>query len=94
MSRRRLSTRPFSTPAASWSEKAFAVTYLDPGSNGLVTPEAVKDALRDDTILVSIMHANNEIGTVNDIAGIGEVTRAAGVLFHVDAAQSAGKGRH
>ena len=71
--------------------EGFAVTYLDPGSNGLVTPEAVKAALREDTILVSIMHANNEIGTVNDIAGIGEVTRAAGVLFHVDAAQSAGK---
>ncbi|MDG2273387.1 MAG: IscS subfamily cysteine desulfurase [Halioglobus sp.] len=71
--------------------EGFAVTYLDPDSNGLVTPEAVKAALREDTILVSIMHANNEIGTVNDIAGIGEVTRAAGVLFHVDAAQSAGK---
>ena len=71
--------------------EGFTVTYLEPGSNGLVTPEAVKDALRDDTILVSIMHANNEIGTVNDIAGIGEVTRAAGVIFHVDAAQSAGK---
>ena len=48
-------------------------------------------ALRDDTILVSIMHANNEIGTLNDIAGIGRITRAAGVLFHSDAAQSAGK---
>jgi cysteine desulfurase len=71
--------------------EGFEVTYLDPASNGLVTPEAVASALRDDTILVSIMHANNEIGTVNDIAGIGEVTRAAGVLFHVDAAQSAGK---
>jgi cysteine sulfinate desulfinase/cysteine desulfurase-like protein len=51
----------------------------------------VAAALREDTILVSVMHANNEIGTVNDIAGIGEVTRNAGVLFHVDAAQSAGK---
>ena len=71
--------------------EGFDVTYLDPGSNGLITPEAVKDALRADTILVSIMHANNEIGTVNDIAEIGEMTRAAGVLFHVDAAQSAGK---
>jgi cysteine desulfurase len=71
--------------------EGFEVTYLDPGSNGLITPEAVAAALREDTILVSIMHANNEIGTVNDIAGIGEVTRNAGVLFHVDAAQSAGK---
>jgi cysteine desulfurase len=48
-------------------------------------------ALRKDTILVSIMHANNEIGTLNDVAGIGRVTRAAGVLFHCDAAQSVGK---
>jgi cysteine desulfurase len=71
--------------------EGFEVTYLDPGSNGLIAPELVADSLREDTILVSIMHANNEIGTVNDIAGIGEVTRNAGVLFHVDAAQSAGK---
>jgi cysteine desulfurase len=71
--------------------EGYEVTYLDPDSRGLITPEAVAGALRDDTVLVSIMHANNEIGTINDIAGIGEVTRAAGVLFHVDAAQSAGK---
>ena len=71
--------------------EGFEVTYLDPGSDGLITPEAVAAALREDTVLVSIMHANNEIGTVNDITGIGEVTRNAGVLFHVDAAQSAGK---
>jgi len=71
--------------------EGFEVTYLDPGSDGLITPEAVAAALREDTILVSIMHANNEIGTVNDIAGIGEVTRNAGVIFHVDGAQSAGK---
>ncbi len=71
--------------------EGFEVTYLDPESNGLTTPQAIAKALRDDTILVSIMHANNEIGIVNDIAAIGEVTRNAGVLFHVDAAQSAGK---
>lgn len=71
--------------------EGFEVTYLNPGSDGLITPEAVAGALRDDTILVSIMHANNEIGTVNDIAGIGEITRNAGIIFHVDAAQSAGK---
>ncbi|MFV8818123.1 IscS subfamily cysteine desulfurase [Haliea sp. E17] len=71
--------------------EGFEVTYLDPDENGLTTADMVKAALRDDTILVSIMHANNEIGVINDIAGIGEVTRAAGVLFHVDAAQSAGK---
>jgi cysteine desulfurase len=71
--------------------EGFAVTYLDPDPKGLISPETVAAALREDTILVSIMHANNEIGTVNDIAAIGEVTRNAGVLFHVDAAQSAGK---
>ncbi len=71
--------------------QGFEVTWLTPGSNGLITAEAVAGALRDDTILVSIMHANNEIGTVNDIARIGGVTRDAGVLFHVDAAQSVGK---
>ena len=71
--------------------EGFEVTYLDPNEQGLITPDVVAAALRDDTVLVSIMHANNEIGTVNDIAGIGEVTRNAGVLFHVDAAQSAGK---
>ncbi len=71
--------------------EGFEVTYLDPDEHGLTTPEAVKAALREDTILVSIMHANNEIGTVNDIAGIGKVTREAGVLLHTDAAQSAGK---
>ena len=71
--------------------EGFEVTYLRPGADGLVTPRAVADALREDTILVSIMHANNEIGTLNDIAGIGRVTREAGVLLHCDAAQSAGK---
>jgi cysteine desulfurase len=71
--------------------EGFEVTYLDPGSSGLISPEAVAGALRPDTILVSIMHANNEIGTLNDIAGIGRVTRDAGVLLHCDAAQSAGK---
>ena len=71
--------------------EGYEVTYLEPGSDGLITPDLVANGLRDDTILVSIMHANNEIGTVNDIAGIGELTRAKGVIFHVDAAQSAGK---
>lgn len=71
--------------------EGFEVTYLDPDSGGLVSPQAVAGALREDTVLVSIMHANNEIGTINDIAGIGDITRNAGVLLHVDAAQSAGK---
>ena len=71
--------------------EGFEVTYLDPDSNGLISPEAVAAAIRPDTILVSIMHVNNEIGVINDIKGIGAVTRARKVVFHVDAAQSAGK---
>ncbi|MEH6628260.1 MAG: IscS subfamily cysteine desulfurase [Motiliproteus sp.] len=71
--------------------EGFEVTYLDPDKNGIITPKAVADALREDTILVSIMHVNNEIGVINDIEAIGEVTRANKVLFHVDGAQSAGK---
>ncbi len=71
--------------------EGFEITYLDPGADGLIPADAVANALRADTVLVSVMHANNEIGTVNDIRAIGEVTRAAGVLFHVDAAQTVGK---
>lgn len=71
--------------------EGFEVTYLDPDKDGIIQPQAVADALREDTILVSIMHVNNEIGVINDIAAIGEITRGNGVLFHVDAAQSAGK---
>ncbi len=71
--------------------EGFEVTYLDPDSEGLIHPEVVADAIREDTILVSLMHVNNEIGTITDIAAIGEITRAKGVIFHVDAAQSAGK---
>ncbi|MFT4918121.1 MAG: cysteine desulfurase [Zhongshania aliphaticivorans] len=71
--------------------EGFEVTYLDPTEKGLITAEAISAALRDDTVLVSIMHANNEIGTINDVAAIGEVCRANGVVFHVDAAQTAGK---
>ena len=71
--------------------EGFEVTYLDPGSDGLVQPQQIADAIREDTLIVSIMHVNNEIGVVNDIAAIGEVCRAKKVLFHVDAAQSGGK---
>ncbi len=71
--------------------EGFEVTYLEPGEDGIVTPAMVEAALREDTILVSIMHVNNEIGTINDIAAIGELTRSRGILFHVDAAQSTGK---
>ena len=71
--------------------EGFEVTYLEPGEDGLITPDKVAAALREDTILVSVMHVNNEIGTINDIAAIGELTRARNILFHVDAAQSTGK---
>ncbi|WP_287028630.1 IscS subfamily cysteine desulfurase [Pseudomonas sp. UBA6310] len=71
--------------------EGFEVTYLDPREDGLITAEMVEAVLREDTILVSVMHVNNEIGTVNDIAAIGELTRSRGILFHVDAAQSTGK---
>ena len=71
--------------------EGYEVTYLDPDEQGLTTPAMVQAALREDTILASVMHANNEIGVVNDIAGIGEICRAAGVLFHVDGAQGVGK---
>ena len=71
--------------------EGFEVTYLDPGADGLTTPQSVADAIRPDTILVSLMHVNNEIGVINDIEAIGKITRENGILFHVDAAQSAGK---
>ncbi|WP_133511085.1 IscS subfamily cysteine desulfurase [Candidatus Thiosymbion oneisti] len=71
--------------------EGFEVTYLDPRPNGLIDLAKLEAALRDDTILVSIMHVNNEIGVIQDIAGIGELTRARKIRFHVDAAQSAGK---
>lgn len=72
-------------------QQGFEVTWLRPGADGLITPAQVASALRDDTFLVSLMHVNNEIGVVTDLASIGEICRARGVTFHVDAAQSAGK---
>ncbi|QFI38915.1 IscS subfamily cysteine desulfurase [Moritella marina ATCC 15381] len=71
--------------------EGYEVTYLDPTSEGLITVEILEAAIREDTIIVSIMHVNNEIGAINDIAALGELCRAKKVLFHVDAAQSAGK---
>jgi len=71
--------------------EGYEVTYLEPGADGLITPQQVEAAIRPDTILVSLMHANNEIGVINDIEAIGQITREKGVVFHVDAAQSAGK---
>jgi cysteine desulfurase len=71
--------------------EGFSVTYLAPPANGIITPDAVQTALRDDTVLVSLMHVNNEIGVIQDIAAIGEICRAREILFHVDATQSVGK---
>ncbi len=71
--------------------EGFEVTYLEPQSDGLIDLDALKNAMRDDTILVSIMHVNNEIGVIQDIAAIGELCRARKILFHVDATQSVGK---
>ncbi len=71
--------------------EGFEVTYLDPEPNGLIDLEKFKSAIRDDTILVSIMHVNNEIGVIQDIKAIGDITRERKIIFHVDAAQSPGK---
>ncbi|HDZ8894657.1 TPA: IscS subfamily cysteine desulfurase [Aeromonas dhakensis] len=71
--------------------EGYEVTYLEPMPNGLFTLEQIEGALRDDTILVSIMHVNNEIGVVQNIAAIGELCRSRKILLHVDAVQSVGK---
>jgi cysteine desulfurase len=71
--------------------QGFAATYLDPEPNGLIDLEKLKAALRPDTTIVSVMLVNNEIGVIQDIAAIGEICRAKGILFHVDAAQATGK---
>jgi len=71
--------------------EGFEVTYLDPLPTGLLNLEAFSAAIRPDTVLASIMQVNNEIGVIQDINAIGEICRARGVLFHVDAAQSTGK---
>jgi cysteine desulfurase len=67
------------------------VTWLQPDRSGRIDPSLVAAALRPDTVLVSLMHVNNEVGTINDLRAIAEVVKAHGSLFHVDAAQSAGK---
>jgi cysteine desulfurase len=70
---------------------SFEVTYLTPQDNGLVNIEEFKAAIRPDTILASVMHVNNEIGVIQDIARLGDICREKGVIFHVDAAQATGK---
>ena len=78
-------------PCRQLEREGFEVTYLDPDEKGVVSPSAIKSSIKDSTVLVSIMHINNELGTLNDIAKIGEITREYGAFFHVDAAQSTGK---
>ncbi|HEY0942560.1 MAG TPA: aminotransferase class V-fold PLP-dependent enzyme [Steroidobacter sp.] len=78
-------------PLRQLEREGFEVTYLRPGPSGAVDPAQVIDALRADTILVSLMHVNNEIGVIQDVAAVGRACRERGVVFHVDAAQSAGK---
>ncbi|MFO1406984.1 MAG: aminotransferase class V-fold PLP-dependent enzyme [Steroidobacteraceae bacterium] len=71
--------------------EGFEVTYLAPGPDGIVTPSQVEAALRPDTLLASLMHVQNEIGVVQDVGAVGRLCRERGVIFHVDAAQGAGK---
>ena len=71
--------------------EGFAVTWLRPAAGGAVDPAQVAAALRPNTALVSLMHANNETGVVNDVSAVGRLCREHGITFHVDAAQSAGK---
>lgn len=78
-------------PCRQLEREGFEVTWLKPGADGRISVEQLTEALREDTILVSLMHVNNEIGVINDIAALGAVARERGILFHVDAAQSTGK---
>jgi cysteine desulfurase len=78
-------------PCKRLERSGFRVTYLDPQKDGRVDPNDVKQAITDKTILISLMLANNEIGSVHPIAEIGKIAREAGVLFHCDAVQGVGK---
>ena len=71
--------------------EGFEVTYMEPMSNGLIDIKQLESEIRDDTVLISIMHVNNEIGVIQDIESIGKLARSKKIIFHVDAAQSAGK---
>ncbi|MBD1573600.1 IscS subfamily cysteine desulfurase [Vibrio sp. S17_S38] len=78
-------------PCRQLEREGFEVTYLEPETNGLIDMRKLEAALREDTVLVSIMHVNNEIGVVQDINAIGDMCRERKIIFHMDAAQSAGK---
>jgi cysteine desulfurase len=78
-------------PCRQLEREGFQLSYLTPDREGLIEVEQVRGAMRPETLLVSIMHANNEVGVIQDIAAIGALCRERGVVFHVDAAQSAGR---
>jgi cysteine desulfurase len=71
--------------------KGVEVTFLNPDANGIISPQLVEQAIREDTVLISLMHVNNEIGVINDLDAIGQIARKHNVLFHVDSAQGVGK---
>ena len=73
------------------TRKGYEITYLAPNREGLISPDAVEQALREDTVLVSLMHVNNEVGTITDIETVAELTRRRRIAFHVDAVQSAAR---
>jgi cysteine desulfurase len=78
-------------PCKRLQKEGFDVTFIEPPADGIVTADLVRDALREDTILVTIMWANNEIGTINDVPRIGALCHERGIIFHTDATQWAGK---
>ena len=78
-------------PCRQLEREGFEITYLDPDENGVISLENIQKHVKDTTILLSIMHINNELGAVNDIEKIGKFTRENNIIFHVDAAQSTGK---
>jgi cysteine desulfurase len=78
-------------PVKRLEREGFDVTWLEPGADGIITAEMVRAAMRDDTILVTIMWANNEVGTINEVPEIGALCREKGVVFHTDATQWVGK---
>ena len=78
-------------PCRQLEREGFEITYLDPDENGVISLDNIKKHVKDSTILLSIMHINNELGAVNDIEQIGKFTRENNIIFHVDAAQSTGK---
>ncbi|MBE76773.1 MAG: IscS subfamily cysteine desulfurase [Candidatus Marinimicrobia bacterium] len=78
-------------PCRQLEREGFEVTYLDPNEDGIVTVEEISKHVKDETILISLMHINNELGSINDIEEIGNFAREKNIIFHVDAAQSIGK---